>query len=263
MNQQPSAQRRSPFLAALGACLLSACASTGGAGSAEPAEVAVLGAIHGAHRMSELWGIDELRAAIRAYQPDAVLCEIPPDRLDQALAEFEATGVVAEARVRLFPELTDAVFPLQAVLGYEIVPCAAWTQPMADARREQMTALEAGRPADSATVEAGFSSINDFVGARGAVDDPLLIHTDAYDEAVRRGMRPYADLFGEELGEGGWEQINAAHWALLDAALEERPGQRVLIVFGSWHKYWFRDRIAEDSDLIELDLKPFLVPAGS
>jgi hypothetical protein len=95
------------------------------------------------------------------------------------------------------------------------------------------------------------------------VDDPLLIHTDAYDEAVRRGMRPYADLFGEELGEGGWEQINAAHWALLDAALEERPGQRVLIVFGSWHKYWFRDRIAEDSGLIELDLKPFLVPAGS
>ncbi len=200
---------------------------------------------------------------MRAFRPDAVLCEIPPERLEQALAEFAATGVVAEARVRRFPELTDAVFPLQQELGYAIVPCAAWSQEMADRRREQLSAWKTARPEDSAAVDAGFASINAFVGARGAEDDPRLIHTNAYDEAVRRGMQPYADLFGEELGEGGWEQINAAHWALLDEALAQRPGQRVLIVFGAWHKYWFRDRITEDAGLFELDLKPFLAPTGT
>lgn len=259
-NARPTATR---LLASLCAATLAACAGTGASKSGEPAEVAVLGAIHGDHRTSESWGIEELRGVLRAYRPDAVLCEIPPDRLDQALAEFAATGVVAEARVRRFPELTDAVFPLQEELGYAIVPCAAWTQDMADRRREQLSAWETARPEDSAAVDAGFASINAFVGARGAEDDPRLIHTNAYDEAVRRGMQPYADLFGEELGDGSWEQINAAHWALLDEALDARPGQRVLIVFGAWHKYWFRDRITEDADLVELDLKPFLAPEGS
>lgn len=262
MNQQSSAQRRYAPLLALGACLLSACASPGGADALEPTEVAVLGAIHGDHRTSESWGIDELRAVLRAYQPDAVLCEVPPDRLDQALAEFNSTGAVEEARVQRFPELTEAVFPLQAELGYTIAPCAAWTQAMADRRSEQLTAWKTARPEDSSAVDAGFASINGFVSARGDEDDPRLIHTDAYDEAVRRGMQPYADLFGEELGDGGWEQINAAHWALLDEALEGRSGQRVLIVFGAWHKYWFRDRISQDANLIELDLKPFLAPSG-
>ena len=232
-----------------------ACVTTGHGGKTE---VCVLGMIHGDHVDSQRWGLPQVRDALRALEPDAVLAEIPPDRYPQAAREFSAAGRIDEPRVKRFPEYTGVLFPLQEELGYEIVPCAAWTEPMADDRKAKLARWKMIRPGDSEAVEAGMGSIDARLEEFGFLDDPLLIHTDTYDEIVEEGLEPYDRLFNDDLGLGGWTNINAAHWALLEQAIEDRPGQRLVITFGGWHKYWFLQRLREREDVVLLDAKEFL-----
>ena len=67
-------------------------------------------------------------------------------------------------------------------------------------------------------------------------------------------MAPYNRLFNDDLGPGGWDNINAAHYALIEAYLNEHSGegQRVLITFGAWHKYWLLDRLRARDDIVLL-----------
>ncbi len=225
-------------------------------------EVCVLGMIHREHVDSTAWGLEAVLETLRALEPDAVLCEIPPDRLPRAMEEFRRLGRIEEPRVARFPEYTGVLFPLQADLGFEIVPCAAWTEEMALERQAKLEGWRTSRAEDTARVEEAQRRAGEAQAALGPVDDPYVIHSDAYDELVRQGMRPYDELFNEDLGPGGWTNINAAHWALLEAALEERRGQRLVITFGAWHKYWFLDRLRDRSDVHLLDPTDYL-PAGS
>ena len=64
---------------------------------------------------------------------DAVFCEIPPDRIDQANREYKETGKISEPRVKVFPEYVDVLYPLTKEMEFELFPCAGWTKPMADA----------------------------------------------------------------------------------------------------------------------------------
>ncbi len=70
-------------------------------------------------------------------------------------------------------------------------------------------------------------------------------------------MEPYDRLFNDELGPGGWTNINQAHRALIAAALdaERGRGRRVLITFGVWHAYWFKEQLALRDDLRVVSLR--------
>ena len=92
----------------------------------------------------------------------------------------------------------------------------------------------------------------------GGSDDPHWIHTDRYDDIVREGMRPYDEHFNDDLGLGGWENINAAHYALIEAAIDARRGQRLLVTFGAWHKHWLLARLERRRDLTLIPLSEFL-----
>ena len=236
--------------------LASACASS--PATIEKTQVCVLGMIHSDHLESQSWGLEAVRETLSALRPDAVLAEIPPDRYPAAAAEFSAEGRIAEPRVSRFPEYTEVLFPLQAELGFEIVPCAAWTRPMADDRRQKLERWRTERADDTALVDAGMASIDERLSEGGELDDPRRIHTDEYDRVVKEGLEPYDRLFGEDLGLGGWTNINAAHWALLEKAIDKRAGQRLVITFGGWHKYWFVERLRERDDVVLLDAREFL-----
>lgn len=230
--------------------------------SAPPSEVLVLGTIHSGHLESTTYGIDTLQGIVGAVDPDWILTEIPPDRLHFALDEYLTTGEVTEPRVRRFPEYVDAIFPLVGRMKFTLVPCAGWTQYMADARSAKLEELEATRPADYATMSSAREAASNRQEELGLSDDPRGIHTEAYDELVREGMEPYDRLFNDELGAGGWTNINRSHWALIEAALDARSGEgeRFLVTFGAWHKYWFLDRLRERDDVVILELEAFLAP---
>ena len=149
MKRTPTRLSAAAIVLALGACERGAPSSpdTSTATEAEPktSEVLVLGMIHDGHRESATYGVDVIKEIVRAVDPDYVLAEIPPDRLDAALDSYRAAGAVDEDRVERFPEYTDTIIPLTTEMGFQIIPCAAWTREMADARRAKLAEREARR----------------------------------------------------------------------------------------------------------------------
>lgn len=232
------------------------------AGCAAPAalnDVIVMGMIHDGHRTSTKYGIDVLKRAIERIDPDYVLCEIPPDRLDAAVQEFRTSGKVVEPRVSRFPEYVDALLPLSSEMDFEIVPCAAWTKPMSDARAAKLALFETSRADEYAEMSEAEAWANQKLSDEGMNDDPVLIHTDRYDEIVARGLEPYNRLFNDALGAGGWDNINAGHYALIERALDAHRGEgkRFLIMFGAWHKYWIRAQLRGRDDIRLVPTAPF------
>lgn len=224
-------------------------------------EVVVFGMIHGSHRTSEQYGLEVLRDAIRAVSPDLVMVEIPPNRFDAAAAGFAADGRVSEPRVLVFPEYVDVLFPLTLEMDFEIVPTAGWTRPMSDHRNAVLRAIQEdpSRADDWAAYEASNTASTAAARAGGASDDPQWIHTDAYDEAQEIGLSVYNRLFNEELGPGGWDNINRAHYANIAGALDRiaGTGQRVLITYGAGHKGWFLRQLRQRDDIELLDARRF------
>ena len=229
-------------------------------------EVVVLGTIHGDHRTSERYGIQVLQELVRAIAPDYWLVEIPPNRLERAMTEYASTGTIEEPRVVQFPEYVDVLFPLTRELGFEIVATAGWNQYMSDYRAQRLRAIR-GDPAWAAPWERYQRAIarsDSAVAAGGEPDDPRWIHTDAYDAALEIRYAVYNRMFNDELGPGGWDHINAAHYANISETLDRHRGEgkRFLITYGSGHKGWFLRALRERDDIELLDVATFLDQIG-
>lgn len=252
------------FIFILPMVLALACAGCDSRPAAAPGssrnEVIVMGTLHEQHRTSKRYNVARVREIIRRIDPDYVLCEIPPDRLAPALEGLGATGEVSEPHVCRFPEYAEALLPLSREIHFEIIPCSAWTQEMADARTATLERMRAERPDDYAESQGSLDWIASKLAAEGLADDPRGIHTPEYDSIVRAGMEPYSRLFNDALGPGGWESINKAHYALIAAALDAHRGEgrRFLIMFGAWHKYWLLDRLRGRDDILLRPLTDYL-----
>jgi len=223
--------------------------------------VIILGMIHSGHTTSEVYSLDVLRSAIREIEPDYVLTEIPPDRLADAVAQFEATGEIIESRVKRFPEYVDVLFPLTREMEFEIIACAGWTRAMADARQAKLREWEISRPDETREVNESQERAEAIMASEADPEDPSYIHTDRYDELVRQALEPYNRLFNDDLGPGGWDNINRAHYDLIEAALNEHSGEgaMVLITFGAWHKYWFLDQLRGRDDIVIVDPRVYFL----
>ncbi len=241
-------------------------ASTGGAGASDhpahiPSEVVVLGMIHGGHVTSEAFSLEVVRDLVREIAPDYWLTEIPPNRWDRAWAEYQASGSVEEPRTRVFPEYMDALFPLTRELDFEVIPTAGWTEPMSDFRAAYLDAYsrDPERAGAWAEYQAAATASAEALAA-GTGDDPRWIHTDAYDDAYDIRMQVYARLFDADLGPGGWDAINASHWAYIERSLDRHQGEgaRFLLTYGAGHKGPFLRELRRRDDIVLLEVGPFL-----
>ncbi len=236
--------------------------STADGATPAPSEVVVLGMIHGGHTTSESFSLQVVRDLVREIDPDYWLTEIPPNRWDRAWAEFQATDTVEEPRVRRFPEYMEGLFPLSRELDFEVIPTAGWTEPMSDFRAVYFDAYaQDPERADSwAEYQAAGAASADALAAGGPADDPRWIHTDAYDAAYDIRMQTYARLFAADLGPGGWDAINASHWANIERALDDHQGEgaRFLLTYGAGHKGPFLRELRRRDDIVLLDLASFL-----
>lgn len=225
-------------------------------------EVLVLGTIHSGHLTDSLYNIDYLDKLIREIKPDFILAEIPPDRMEQALLGFKRDDSISEPRVMRFPEYVDVVFPLSKELHFEIIPTAGWTKSMADERSTKLRAIskDSSRINDwTAYIEANRRS-DSMYQASGKINDPYFIHSRAYDDIQDISLQTYNRLFNVELGLGGWENINIAHYWNIEKALEKHrhTGKRFLIIYGAGHKGWFLRQLRKRDDIALLEMKPFL-----
>ena len=87
--------------------------------------------------------------------------------------------------------------------------------------------------------------------ASGLEHDPYWINTDEYDRISEIELSVYNELFNEELGRGGWDNINSAHYGYIDDALDEYEyqGKRILITYGAGHKGWFLKELKKREDI--------------
>lgn len=217
--------------------------------------VYVLGTIHGEHRESALYSLDIFAEALRRAAPDRLLAEIPPYSIAEAYRTFEATGRVTESRTRVFPEYADVAFPLLREMDFEIVGTAGWTRKIADDRSAALNRIanDPARAGQWAEHLAARRALAEATRAQG--DDPAFIHTPEYDALVELGQTPYQLYFDDDLGRGGWTQINAAHNTLINMALDNMSGSggTAVITYGGWHKYMILRSLALRTDIVLRD----------
>ncbi len=225
-------------------------------------EVLVMGMIHSGHLTDSVYTTAYVDKLIREINPDYILTEIPPHLFDEAMRGFKRDDSISEPRVMRFPEYTDVVFPLSKEMPFEIIPTAGWTRPMANERRQKLRAIsqDTSRAKDWAAYRRGNQLSDSLYKATGKVNDPYFIHTDEYDRIQDIALQPYNRLFNIELGLGGWENINIAHYWHIEKALEKHryKGKRILITYGAGHKGWFLRELRKRDDIKLLEMKPFL-----
>ena len=226
-------------------------------------EVIVLGMIHDGHSTSETYGIFELKEIIRGLNPDIILTEIPPDRFPIAMEEFISNDTITEPRVSLFPEYVNVLFPLTKEMDFEMIPTAGWTKEMSDARREKFKEFRE----EEQWIEAWkeyilFSDSSDNVMNKyGSEEDPYFVNSVLYDSIVEIWAEPYNRLFNQALGDGGWDNINKAHYNHIENAIEQysdSTNKRILITYGAGHKGWFLRELRKRDDILLLDPIPLI-----
>lgn len=225
-------------------------------------EVLILGTIHSGHLTDSIYNTSYLNKLIREIKPDYILAEIPADRFEESMNGFKRDDSISEPRVMRFPEYTDVVYPLTKEMAFEIIPTAGWTKPMADERTEKLKAIsiDSTRVADWKVYLEGNQLSDSVYKSTGKVDNPYFIHTHSYDSIQDLALQPYNRLFNVELGLGGWENINIAHYWNIEKALETHryKGKRFLIIYGAGHKGWFLRQLKKRDDIELLEMKPFL-----
>lgn len=129
---------------------------------------------------------------------------------------------------------------------------------MANFRRDALNAIETDPERKDEWQQYQLASEEMETALSGRDDDPVFIHSDEYDEIIKNGLESYDRLFNAELGTGGWQTINAAHYKLLEQALDEHSGEgkKFLITFGAAHKYWFLEKLRLREDIELLDAGP-------
>jgi hypothetical protein len=217
--------------------------------------VYVIGTIHSSHLESQRYSLAILERAIRKANPDQIFAEIPPDRLVEAWRGFRDDGVVSEPRVRIFPEYRDVIFPLSSKMKFEIVATAGWTKELSDYRDKALCriAKDQSRAKQWEEHQMAQSAFSKAEAGRG--DDPLFIHTNGYDNLVKKAQHPYETYFERDLGKGGWKAINAAHNRLINDGLDKISGHGkvVVVTFGAWHKYMILNNLKLRDDVILRD----------
>lgn len=225
-------------------------------------EVLVLGTIHGNHHTDSIYTISYLEKLIKEIKPDYILAEIPPSRFEKAIQGFKKDDSISEPRVMRFPEYVDVVFPLTKEMDFEIIPTAGWTLPMAQERSKKLKEIskDSTRTQDWKTYQKANKQSDSIYKATGKINDPYFIHTDTYDSIQDISLQVYNKLFNVELGLGGWENINIAHYWNIEKALEKYRYQekRILIIYGAGHKGWFIRELRKRDDINLLEMKPFL-----
>ncbi len=232
-------------------------------------EVFVLGMIHGGHRTSETWGLDQVRETIRNIDPDVVCPEIPPANWPAALATWREHHLVEDSRIKVFPEYVEVLLPLTDELDFVVAPSAGWTEAMAQARRERLALFETSA-ADSAARAAYRRDeewVTDWLAANpapAADDDPFYIHSPAYDLRTKAELGPYEYHLNDVIGPpGGWTWINEEHFDLIRQAIAEHPGQRILVTFGAGHKYRFLEQLRRMHHVTVQDVRVWLPGAAT
>lgn len=224
----------------------------------KPIEVIVMGTIHNQHLSSKKYGLKEVKAIIEAINPDVVLAEMPPDRFAIASKQFDETGEILEPRILQYPEFSKVIFPLSKTMNFELKPVSAWTEAMANERDVKLEDIKynPARSKDWETYNLSREKSSKLFNEKIKEFTPENIHTQEFDDILSIELSVFDKLFNNDLGKGGWTNINNSHYKLIDTELNKIKGsvKRVLIIFGAGHKGWLNNKLKERSNINLINL---------
>lgn len=216
-------------------------------------EVIVLGTIHSQHLTNPDYGLKELKAIIKNVNPDIVLAEMPPERFKLAKTQFEETGKITESRILQYPEFSEVIFPLQKAINFQLFPVSAWTEKMANERERKLTEIsqDPKRQDDWETYLDAREETGRLFDKENKGFNPVWIHSSEFDTILNIELAVLDELFNDDLGAGGWTNINEAHYRLIDDQLTffQNKNKRILIMFGAGHKGWLIHKLKKRTDI--------------
>jgi len=217
-------------------------------------QVIVIGTIHSKHLQSKEYSLKVFSDIIENLKPDVVLAEIPPDRFAIANEQFQKSGKINEPRVLQYPEFSKVIFPLQKSMGFQLIPVSAWTEEMANAREDKLEEIkrDKNRSKDWQSYTQARQLSGELFEKYIQEFDPIKIHSEEFDQILNIELQVFSDLFNDDLGKGGWENINLAHYQLIDFELNKLKNQnkKILILFGSGHKGWLIKKLQTRTDIV-------------
>ena len=221
-------------------------------------QVIVIGTIHSQHLQSKEYSLKVFSDIIENLKPDVVLAEIPPDRFAIANEQFQKSGKINEPRVLQYPEFSKVIFPLQKSMGFQLIPVSAWTEEMANAREDKLEEIkrDKNRSKDWQSYTQARQLSGELFEKYIQEFDPIKIHSEEFDQILNIELQVFSDLFNDDLGKGGWENINLAHYQLIDFELNKLKNQnkKILILFGSGHNGWLIKKLQTRTDIVSKNL---------
>lgn len=220
----------------------------------EPAELAVISAMHGYHRDHPGYDYDDLYALVGAFDPDRVGVEIRAEDMDRS-PEYLAANYPAEmiALAGAYGERAFGVDWLGTELEGRAVPSGWWREQSEIKALERAMSSDPGF-ADPETAAFGEQQLKILRGAT-----PESLHDGRYD-AVSRAK--YAHLRSRLAGTP-YEAL-ARFYDARDARIAEaiwaealrHPGRRMVAVVGADHRAAVIDLLSDDPRIRLLDIPP-------
>lgn len=253
----------------------------GGGPMVPPAQVMVLGSVHFDNPGQDLHNlkVDDVRTPAKQaelreiadrlakFAPTKIAVEATTDRPDLAYGKYEI--FTPEALTQNADERVQIGFRLARQLGQTVVYGIDEQSDTVDYfpfDRVQAYAKEHGQTAlleaFHTRVEAAMKSLDEAQRTQplrellAQVNEPartLTEHRDFYNALLPLGdakAQPAADL------NGGWYLRNAKIFAKLTQVA--KPGDRVLVIFGSGHSYWLRHFVRETPGFVLVEPGEYL-----
>lgn len=204
--------------------------------------VSFLGTLNAGH-LRGAYALEVIEYAIRRFEPDVVLVELPPAAFERAVSESDRfdgnvsdPSLLASNWLVNLPELYEVVLPLRHELGYDVVPVSGWTVEAVQDQNDFYRAhphgpMERWYVVSNAALQAAMLQ-ND-----GAFD-AFWLHGREFLALITAASRWLAYYSEEEMGQAGELRLHARHASYIDAALDEREGQRVLVIFAITSRWY-------------------------
>ena len=201
-------------------------------------EVAILGTLHRGHETSTHYGLAEVEAVIRAANPDVVMLEVPPHLFPSVVEACTGGPVTPEAAVfaTSYPEVCEVAIPLQASMGYTMLPISGWTESVSEDRE----AYYATHPIGPGTREYILAQHRSQAAQldNDMWENPAWVNGEEY-LALSSDEGRWLSYFAEEdLGDAGELRLNSRHAGLMLDGIREHVGERILVMFGARHRYF-------------------------
>jgi hypothetical protein len=212
---------------------------------AKSGEVMVLATLYRRHENVSVYDLSTLRKIILAFKPDVLVLDVTPSELKE--------GKVHPSKI----EYTEVVFPLLKSGGYRVYP-AEPAEPMFSEivngvqnainafESENLAAAKAMRQLNTSTYEALKAYWQTPAEVNDDVTDGLLMGKTAFE----RQLNGTAKVNGER-----WNQHTVD---VIQRAVKENPGKRLLVLNGIENCYWLRDALSRDSKIILVKAEQWL-----